>query len=112
MDKLTTRLGNGRSLAQIAKAQGKSVEGLKAAIVDGVQSDLDKAVDKGMPSQMKNKILEAVRSSIDDIVNGKVPSFGGPGMFERHGARRTASARPVARRGMPDDSQGSNASFA
>ena len=116
VDELTTRLGNGRSLAQIAKAQGKSVEGLKAAIVDGVQSDLDKAVDKGMPAQLKNKILETVRSSVDDIVNGRLPSFGGPGMFGGHRFGPPGGFAPPGGfgppGGMPDDSQGSNASFA
>ena len=120
MDELTTRVRNGRSLAQIAKAQGKSVEGLKAAIVNGVQSDLDKAVEDGnLPAEMKNRILDAVRSNVDDIVNGQLPSFGGPpGGFDRPAASArpaAASARPAASAppgGMPDDSQGSEASFA
>lgn len=111
VDELTTRLRNGRSLAQIAKAQGKSVEGLKTAIVSGVESDLDKAVDEGkLPAQMKNQILKAVRSGVDDVVNGGLPSFGGPGAFDRHRFGPPGGFGPPG--DVPDDSSGSSASFA
>ena len=63
------RLANGRSLAQIAKAQGKSVEGLENAIVDGAESDLAKKVDEGwLTDQQRDRILNLLRSNIDEIV--------------------------------------------
>ena len=66
----------------MATAQGKSVEGLKNAIVDGAEADLAKKVDEGwLTDQQRDSILKLVRSSIDEIVNheglpGPIP---GPG---------------------------------
>jgi len=74
---LFQKLGNGQSLADVAKAQHKSVDGLKKAIVDGVKKDLDQAVKNGFltEAQAKNALSE-LQSRIDDIVNGTFP---GPG---------------------------------
>jgi ribosomal protein S20 len=44
---LEERLEDGDSLSEIAKDEGKSVDGLKAALKKAVRDDLDAAVDKG-----------------------------------------------------------------
>src|SRR5262245_39723529 len=44
---LRTQLESGKSLAEIAKAQNKSVDGLKAAILKEVESNLDQGVKDG-----------------------------------------------------------------
>jgi hypothetical protein len=74
---LMTKLANGQTMAQIAKAKDKSVDGLKQAIRDGVKKDLDKAVEDGYltEDQAKEK-LDAFESKLDDLVNGTFP---GPG---------------------------------
>jgi hypothetical protein len=52
-EQLLTQLRDGRSLADIAKAQGKSVDGLKQAILSALTADLkervDKLVDRSVP---------------------------------------------------------------
>src|SRR6266516_5492716 len=73
-DQLWTRLRSGQSLADIAKAQGKSVGGLKGAIISGATTNLQKAVDAGtLTEAQKNDILSHIRSHIDDFVNGTLP---------------------------------------
>jgi hypothetical protein len=80
VEQVLTRLGNGSSLADIAKAEGKSVDGLKQAIIDGVTAELSKGVGAGtVTEQQKQRMLEFVRANVDELVN----SEGGP-----HGGRR------------------------
>jgi len=75
---LFQKLANGQSLADVAEAQHKSVDGLKQAILDGAKKDLDQAVKSGFLTEAQAKdALEALESHIDDIVNGKFP---GPGL--------------------------------
>lgn len=88
---LFQKLANGQSLADVAKAQHKSVDGLKKAILDGAKKDLDQAVKSGFLNESQAKAaLEALQSRIDDIVNGTFP---GPGMRGRFHFRQ----------GPPDD---------
>ena len=44
-EQLLTQLGDGKSLADIAKAQGKSVDGLKQAILSAMTAELKEHVD-------------------------------------------------------------------
>jgi hypothetical protein len=88
---LRTKLGNGQSLADVAKAQGKSTSGLEDAIVAAQKSALDQAVkDKRLTQAQADKILSGLKAHADDLVNGKAgagPRFrgrfhgGGPGFF-------------------------------
>src|SRR6476646_10333094 len=79
---LFQKLGNGQSLADVAKAQHKSVDGLKKAIVDGVKKDLDQAVKNGFLTEAQAKeALSELQSRIDDIVNGTFPGPGPRGRF-------------------------------
>jgi hypothetical protein len=69
---LKQRLAAGKSLAEIATAQGKSVEGLKQAILDGAKADLDQAVaDGAISAEEAATMLSKLREGIDDVVNGK-----------------------------------------
>jgi hypothetical protein len=79
---LRTKLRDGQSLADVAKAQGKDVDGLKTAILGAAKADLDKAVaDKKLTQSQADDIYNGVKSHIDDIVNAdvKLRHFGGPG---------------------------------
>ncbi len=70
-DQLRTQLESGKSLADIAKAQGKSVDGLKQAVIKDVQTKLDGAVANGrITSAQRDQILAELKTRIDDIVNG------------------------------------------
>jgi hypothetical protein len=76
---LLEKLSSGQSLAQIAKAQDKSVDGLKKAMVADAKERLDQAVDNGMLTQAQaDKALSEIEERIDDLVNGNL-RFG-----ERH----------------------------
>jgi hypothetical protein len=69
-DQLRTQLESGKSLADVAKAQGKSVDGLKQAILTAVQAQLDQAVKDGrLAAAQRDQILADVKARIDDIVN-------------------------------------------
>jgi len=67
---LKQQFADGKSLADIAKAKGKSVDGLKTAIQDAVKAKLDAAVkNKRITSAQESKILSELKSRIDDIVS-------------------------------------------
>jgi hypothetical protein len=86
---LLAKLKSGKSLADVAGDQNKSVDGLKTAIKDSVKSDLDKAVKAGDLSQtQESDILGKLDNRLGDLVNQK--GFGpGPGrMPGAWGAKR------------------------
>jgi polyhydroxyalkanoate synthesis regulator phasin len=79
---LHSRLENGKTLAEIAKAQGKSVDGLKDAMVKDAKTHLDAAVKAGqLSSAEEQRVLADLQQRIDDLVNGKLPDR----FPERHG---------------------------
>jgi hypothetical protein len=78
VDELRERLGDGQSLADIAKAEGKSVDGLEQAILDSVKKKLDTAVDEGnLTRSQADGIFERIEANVDDIVNGSVEAWRG-----------------------------------
>src|SRR4051812_35613641 len=81
---LRDKLMSGQSLADIAKAtNGKTVDGLKAAIKDSLTKRLDQAVKDGhLTSAQRDKIVNELSSHLDDIVNNTPPQ-GGPRGFKR-----------------------------
>jgi hypothetical protein len=80
---LREQLASGKSLADVAKAEGKSVEGLKNAILDDAKERLDQAVEDGRLTQAQaDEILDRLESKIDDLVNDELPE--GPGFRGRH----------------------------
>ncbi len=80
---LRTQLMAGKSLADIAKAQGKTVAGLKAALAADTKKKLDAAVKAGRLTQaQEDEALKRMNERLDDAVNGK--GFEG-GHRGRHG---------------------------
>jgi predicted XRE-type DNA-binding protein len=72
---LRSKLSSGQSLADVAKAQGKDVSGLEQAMTADAKAKLDKAVaDKTLTQAQADKMLSALKSRIDDVVNGKPPA--------------------------------------
>lgn len=75
---LHQRLEQGKTLADVAKAQGKSLDGLEQAIVADTKTHLDQAVKDGKLTQAQaDDLLKRLQSHVGDIVNGKGPGPGG-----------------------------------
>jgi hypothetical protein len=92
---LRTKLENGKSLADVAKAQDKPVDGLVQALVDAAKTKLDAAVAAGRLTQSQaDSILAGLKSHVTDFVNGTRPHFG-----FRNGFR----GRPPIGPGFPGD---------
>jgi hypothetical protein len=71
LEELHERL-DGRSLADIARAEGKSVDGLEQAIVGAAKQHLDKAVAAGdLTQEEADAMLERVRAHVDELVNAE-----------------------------------------
>lgn len=76
-DELRERLEEGQSLVEIARAEGKSVDGLKQALVDEAEESLDQAVeDEEVTRDQADAILERLREHVDDFVNGELELHG------------------------------------
>ena len=70
---LETSLNDGSTLADIAKEKGKSVDGLKDALVAAAKADLAQAVTDGrLTEAQQTKILADLSDRIDDLVNGQL----------------------------------------
>jgi hypothetical protein len=81
---LRTQLRSGKSLAAIATAQGKTVDGLEAAITAAATKQLDAAVTAGkLTKDQETKVLAGLASHIDDLVNATPKARGG---FGHHGS--------------------------
>jgi len=77
---LRSDVESGQSLAQIATAQGKSVDGLKQALIADAKSHLDQAVKDGkLTAAQETQFLNDLSSRIDDLVNHTGP-VGPPGL--------------------------------
>jgi hypothetical protein len=71
---LLQKLGSGQSLAQIAEAQGKSVDGLRKALTAAVKARLDKAVAaKRITADREQAILDSLQDVLDRVVNATAP---------------------------------------
>ena len=76
-DQLRTQLESGKTLAQVAKAQDKSVDGLEAAMIKDATTHLDAAVKAGrLTAAQEQQILGDLKQHVDDLVNGKLPERG------------------------------------
>lgn len=89
-DQLRTQLESGKSLAQVAQAQGKSVSGLEQALVADAKSHLDQEVKEGHLTQAQaDAMLNELKQHVADLVNGKLPprpqGFGFHRGFDREG---------------------------
>ena len=71
---LREQLQDGKSLADVAKAQNKDVAGLKAALKANLTKKLDEAVKDGhLTEAQKTKILAETDDRLDDVINGTPP---------------------------------------
>ncbi len=87
---LARRLMNGRTLAETARAEGKSVDGLEQALVDAARTRLDRAVaDRQLTDQQRDRILSDVEEHVDELVNGRAT-----GPFGHHGGRGMGPGGP------------------
>ena len=83
---LLQKLSGGSSLADVAKAQGKSVDGLEEAMLADAKTHLDQAVKDGMLTKAQaTRMLNELKSRIDQIVNGTFRGPGERGEFHRRG---------------------------
>jgi hypothetical protein len=77
-DALRTQLESGKTLAQVAQAQGKSVSGLIDALVAEEKHELAEAVTAGRLTQAQaDARLTDLEARITDKVNGVRPQFEG-----------------------------------
>ena len=74
---LHTQLESGKTLAQIAKDKGKTVDGLEKAIVAEAKKSLDAAVKAGTITQAQaDGMLTQMTAHVDDMINGTGPMHG------------------------------------
>ena len=86
---LRTELESGKSLAQVAKAHGKSVDGLIDALVAAAKDKLDNAVSAGrLTKAQETEMLGVLKDRVTSAVNGTdglgEPHFRRPGVGFRH----------------------------
>jgi hypothetical protein len=71
VDELHTQLESGKTLAQVAKDRGKSVDGLIQALVDAATKRLDADVAAGrLTKAQEQQILAGLKDRITAFVNG------------------------------------------
>lgn len=68
---LQAQLQAGRSLADVAKTQGKSLPGLEAAMVTAMGSELD--ANTALTAEQRAAILTQMKTHIDSMVNATQP---------------------------------------
>ncbi|HEY8192960.1 MAG TPA: hypothetical protein VIF36_03445 [Gaiellaceae bacterium] len=93
---LHTQLENGKTLAQVAKAQGKSVDGLVNALLAESNTRIDQAVKDGKLTKAEaDEFRAGLKARITDMVNGRFPAH--PGRMFRHfrGGDEGADVRPA-----------------
>jgi hypothetical protein len=80
VSELRRLLRRGRSLADVASDEGKSVDGLSEALVDAAREQLQERVDAGeIPQERADRLIRRLSERIDALVEGR---FRG---FRRHG---------------------------
>ena len=96
---LIQKLASGQSLADVAEAQHKSVDGLKSAILAGAKKDFGQAVKDGMMTEAQaQQELRELESRLDEIVNASLPRMpmGRHGFDWRQGPSDGGDWRPAA----------------
>jgi len=77
---LRTSLRGGSTLAELAEEKGKSVDGLKDALVAAAKADLAEAVEDGrLTAAQQAEVVADLPDRIDDLVNGELGLRGGHG---------------------------------
>ncbi len=79
-EELRTEMSDGTTLADLAEEQGKSVDGLIAALVDSAKADLADAVEAGRLTEAQQaEILDGLEEHITTLVNEGFRGGHGPG---------------------------------
>jgi hypothetical protein len=74
---LGTQLAGGKTLADVAKAKGKSVEGLVSALVADEKQELDAAVAAGRITRAQaDEMLANAKQRFTDMASGTLPDRG------------------------------------
>jgi predicted DNA-binding protein (UPF0251 family) len=82
---LRSELAEGKTLAEVAEAEGKSVDGLVQAMVAEAEEKIDAAVEDGrLTEEQATELKEGLEERITALVNGELP---GKGLW-RHGPSR------------------------
>jgi len=98
---LFDQLAAGKSLAQVAQAGGKSVGGLKAAMLAAIRARLDKAVaSKLITAAQEQQFLSRLPSRLDAEINRSGFPFHREG-FRLHGAGSASRMAPGGPPGAP-----------
>jgi len=94
---LDRQLRSGRTLAEVARAQGRSVDGLQQALLDAARTQLDRAVvDRRLTADERDRILTELREHVGDLVNGRAPGPGlAPGRHDWRGDRGMGPGGPA-----------------
>jgi hypothetical protein len=83
---LRESLEGGKTLADVAKEKGKTVDGLVDAIVAAKTQELDEAVTAGrLTKAQRDEIVAGLEAWTTDLVNGERPAFPGKGGRGHHG---------------------------
>jgi hypothetical protein len=76
-EKLRASLEDGKTLAQVAKDRGKSVDGLVQAMLADKTKGLDEAVKAGrLTKAERDDLVAGLKQRITDLVNGRFPPHG------------------------------------
>lgn len=105
-DALRTELAGGKSLADVAKAKGKTVDGLVTALVEAATKKIDAAVAAGgLTKEQATRLKADLKQRVTDLVNGTRREGFGPGfgrdmgLGHGFGDRRGAAIVPASRAG-------------
>jgi hypothetical protein len=91
LTQLCTQMHSGKSLADIAVAQGKSVSGLKDAILAAMTSRIN--ADTALTAQQRAAMISQMKSHPDTVVNTDMDHL--PGTEAGTGARMTGTGSPT-----------------
>jgi hypothetical protein len=95
---LRTQLEAGKSLADVAKAQGKTVSGLEDAMVAAAKKRLDAAVAAGkLTAAQASSMLDDLESRVGDMVDRTGPPPMGPHPRGAAPSAATGTFGPLAR---------------
>ena len=89
LTQLHTQLQSGNSLADIATAQGKSVPGLKNALLAAMTSRIN--ANTALTAQQKAAMISQVKDHLDTMINMDMPHSPGTGM----GSHMTGTDSPM-----------------
>jgi polyhydroxyalkanoate synthesis regulator phasin len=95
---LRKELSDGKSLADVAKDKGKSVDGLEQTLRDAIRADADKAVEDGkLTKEQADRIVEKLSATVDELVE----HGGGPILRFHERGRLMGPIGPPPGKGFP-----------